>query len=140
MQRFAELETFGNVFQLPSLELRQQDFKMKGKWGKCFFENTNPIILELGCGKGEYTIGLGQRFTDQNFIGMDIKGSRIWKGAKYAIENHVNNVAFVRCHIEQVYSIFSPNEVSEIWLTFPDPQKKKERKRLTHPIFLDYYR
>lgn len=130
--RFAELDTFSNVLQFPR--------HIKGKWDK-FFENKNPIILELACGKGEYAVGLGFLFPSKNLIGIDLKGNRIWVGAKKALENNLQNVAFLRTHIDQVNEYFSKDEVTEIWITFPDPQlrKSKAKKRLTHPKFLRLY-
>lgn len=130
--RFAELETFGNVLQFPG--------NIRGNWGE-FFKNDNPLILELACGKGEYAVGLGMLYRQKNFIGVDIKGNRIWVGAKKALENKLSNVAFLRTQIDQVNEYFSKNEVSEIWITFPDPQlrKSKAKKRLTHPKFLRLY-
>src|ERR1043165_4299954 len=131
--RFAELETFDNVLQFPK--------NIKGKWRQ-FFKNENPIILELACGKGEYAVGLGTLYHQKNFIGIDIKGNRIWVGAKKALENKLHNVAFLRTQIDQVTEYFSPGEVSEIWITFPEPQlrKSKAKKRLTHPKFLRLYK
>lgn len=130
--RFAELETFSNVFQYPK--------DKKGTWNT-YFNNQHPITLELACGKGEYAVGLGQLYPDRNFIGIDLKGNRIWVGAKKAIQNNLNNVAFLRTKIDQVAEYFSKNEVAEIWITFPDPQlrKSKAKKRLTHPKFLRLY-
>lgn len=130
--RFAELETFDNVLQFPK--------NIKGKWRE-FFKNENAIVLELACGKGEYAVGLGVLDHQKNFIGIDIKGNRIWVGAKKALENKLHNVAFLRTQIDQVTEYFSPEEVSEIWITFPDPQlrKSKAKKRLTHPKFLRLY-
>ena len=130
--RFAELETFGNVLQFPR--------NIKGKWAE-FLKNGNPIVLELACGKGEYAVGMGMLYPQKNFIGIDIKGNRIWVGAKKALENRLQNVAFLRIQIEQVNEYFSKAEVSEIWITFPDPQlrKSKAKKRLTHPKFLRLY-
>ena len=130
--RFAELETFDNVLQFPE--------NIKGKWAE-FLKNENPIVLELACGKGEYAVGLGMIYPQKNFIGIDIKGNRIWVGAKKALESKLNNVAFLRTQIDQVNEYFSNAEVSEIWITFPDPQlrKSKARKRLTHPKFLRLY-
>jgi tRNA (guanine-N7-)-methyltransferase len=130
--RFAELETFENVLQFPK--------NIKGKWLE-FFKNSNPIVLELACGKGEYAVGLGMLYPQKNFIGVDLKGNRIWVGAKKALENNLHNVAFLRTQIDQVNEYFSTDEVSEIWITFPDPQlrKSKAKKRLTHPKFLRLY-
>jgi len=130
--RFAELETFDNVLQFPG--------NIKGKWAE-FLKNENPIVLELACGKGEYAVGLGALYPQKNFIGIDIKGNRIWVGAKKALDNKLHNVAFLRTQIDQVNEYFSKAEVSEIWITFPDPQlrKSKAKKRLTHPKFLRLY-
>lgn len=131
--RFAELNTFSNVLQYPEY--------IKGKWNE-FFKNNNPITLELACGKGEYAVGLGQLYSNRNFIGVDQKGNRIWVGAKKATQLQLNNVAFLRIQIDQVSEYFAANEVSEIWVTFPDPQLRtgKAKKRLTHPKFLRLYK
>ena len=117
-------------------------FPLKGKWNKEFFKNDNPIVLELGCGKGEYSVGLAERFPEKNFIGIDINGARFWRGAKTAVETGMNNVAFVRTQIELIHHIFTQNEVSEIWITFPDPQIKYKRTkhRMTNSAFLDNYK
>src|SRR5258705_861932 len=130
--RFAELETFPNVLQFPK--------NIKGKWNE-FFNNNNPIGLELACGKGEYAVGLGFLYPNRNFIGVDLKGNRIWVGAKKALENNLPNVAFLRTQIDQVNEYFERTEVKAIWITFPDPQlrKSKAKKRLTHPKFLRLY-
>jgi len=136
LQRFAEVETFPNVFYLP---FGEEKFSKKGVWNK-FFGNNNPIVLELGCGKGEYTVGLAKKYPHKNFIGVDIKGNRIWRGAKTAVEDKMNNVAFLRTRIDLIEKAFAKNEVSEIWITFPDPQPKKENKRLTAMVFLVRYR
>jgi tRNA (guanine-N7-)-methyltransferase len=131
--RFEELNTFSNVLQYPK--------GMAGKW-KDFFKNNNLITLELACGKGEYVVGLGQLFPDRNFIGIDLKGNRIWVGAKKALQQSLSNIAFLRTQIDQVTDYFAKDEVKEIWITFPDPQlrKSKAKKRLTHPKFLRLYR
>jgi tRNA (guanine-N7-)-methyltransferase len=130
---------FSHVFQ-PTTEIcRSDSFPLKGKWASEYFKNNNPIVLELGCGKGEYTVGLAEKSLNKNFIGVDIKGARIWRGAKTALENKMNNVAFVRCRIDNICSIFGKNEINEIWITFPDPQPGKAKKRLTSPKFLNYY-
>ncbi|MBI4930513.1 MAG: tRNA (guanosine(46)-N7)-methyltransferase TrmB [Bacteroidetes bacterium] len=139
LQRFAELRTFENVHEFLFTE-RKNDFKLKGKWNKEYFKNENPIVLELGCGKGEYSIGLAEKYFNKNFIGLDIKGARIWRGSKNAQEKNLHNVAFLRTQIEFIESCFAKDEVSEIWLTFPDPQPNKEKKRLTHMIFLNRYK
>jgi tRNA (guanine-N7-)-methyltransferase len=142
LKRFRENETFSNLFQPTRDELLNDTFEMKGNWDKKYFKNNKPIVLELGCGKGEYSIGLGERFPDKNFIGIDIKGARIWRGAKSALENNMGNVAFMRMQIELIENAFAPGEVSEIWITFPDPQIKFKRTkhRLTNPDFLQKYK
>jgi tRNA (guanine-N7-)-methyltransferase len=130
--RFAELETFSNVLQYP--------VSMAGSWFG-FFENKNPIVLELACGKGEYTVGLAELYPNKNFIGIDVKGNRLWVGAKKAINHHLKNVAFLRIQIDRITEYFATEEVDEIWITFPDPQLRisKSKKRLTHPKFLRLY-
>jgi len=142
LSKFEEMKTFDNVFQPSFEQVFQKDFELKGQWASRYFRNKHPIILELGCGKGEYTIGLAERFPDINFIGIDIKGARIWTGTKKAYLEKIPNVAFIRTRIEFLNSFFSPAEVDEIWLTFPDPQLKKRRnkKRLTAARFLNLYR
>ncbi len=139
LKRFKENETFANVLQ-PSREEVINNFSLKGKWNT-FFKNDNPIVLELGCGKGEYTIALAEKNPNKNFIGIDIKGARFWRGAKTAIENDMQNVAFIRTQIELVDYIFAENEVDEIWITFPDPQIKYQRTkhRMTNATFLKRY-
>lgn len=134
------METIPFVFQYPFAVLEKEGFPMAGKWHSEFFHNDNPIVLELGCGKGEYTVGLAQKFPEKNFIGLDIKGARMWTGATQARDAGMKNVAFVRTHIELIDRFFHPGEVDEIWITFPDPQMKKVRKRLTSTRFLDLYR
>lgn len=140
LKRFAENMLFGNVVQ-PQREEMISGFPLKGNWNRDFFKNKNPIVLELGCGKGEYTIALAERFPEKNFIGIDIKGARFWRGAKTALENGIHNAAFLRTQIELVDHAFAENEVSEIWITFPDPQIKfrRTKHRLTHPDFLRKY-
>ncbi|HYX05119.1 MAG TPA: tRNA (guanosine(46)-N7)-methyltransferase TrmB [Bacteroidales bacterium] len=140
LARFAEMETFEHVFQPGIQEVFHDDFHLKGKWSE-WFENNNPIVLELGCGKGEYTVGLARKYPDINFIGVDIKGARMWLGAKQSRNEALKNVAFLRTRIELISSFFGEDEVSAIWITFPDPQLKKNRrkKRLTAPGFLSYY-
>ncbi len=130
--RFEELKTFPNVLQYPE--------GMAGNWDE-FWKNNNPVVLELACGKGEYAVGLGKLYPEKNFIGIDLKGNRIWVGAKKALEQNLKNVAFLRTQIDQVSSYFATNEVNSIWITFPDPQlrKSKAKKRLTHPKFLRIY-
>lgn len=141
LARFAENKILPNVIQ-PTREDALKGFELKGKWRENFFKNDNPIVLELGCGKGEYSVGLAKTFTEKNFIGVDIKGARFWFGAKEAVESGMNNVAFLRTQIELVDYFFSENEVDEIWITFPDPQIKYKRTkhRLTHPDFLARYK
>lgn len=141
LKKFAENETFDNLFQPSFDEVWRNDFHMKGSWNKLHFKNSNPIVLELGCGKGEYTINLAKSFPNLNFIGIDIKGARLWKGAKEAKDASMHNVAFIRTRIENIASFFSKEEVSEIWITFPDPQPRpsKARKRLSSSRFLSYY-
>lgn len=134
------METYNHVFQFPFAVLQEQGFDMKGHWNEQFFHNNNPIVLELGCGKGEYAVGLARRYPDKNFIGVDIKGARMWSGASAAVKENISNVAFLRTHIELITHFFAPGEVSEIWITFPDPQMKKTRKRLTSTRMLDLYR
>ena len=136
LRRFAEVATFSNVHQL-------EDGKVyKGKWSSGHFENDNKLILELACGKGEYTVNLARKFPDTNFVGIDYKGNRIWRGAKTALEDGIPNVAFLRIQIENILDYFAEGEVSEIWITFPDPQPQvsREKKRLTFPGFLAKYR
>ncbi|HEY9533052.1 MAG TPA: tRNA (guanosine(46)-N7)-methyltransferase TrmB [Mucilaginibacter sp.] len=136
LRRFAEIETFDNVLQL------DEGKPYKGQWSKDFFKNDNPVVLELACGKGEYTVNLARLFPAKNFIGIDYKGNRIWRGAKTALEEGVNNVAFLRIQIENLLDYFAPGEVDEIWITFPDPQPQlsREKKRLTSPRFLEKYK
>jgi len=139
LQRFAELRAFTNVHEFFFTE-RNTDFKLKGKWNTEYFKNDNPIVLELGCGKGEYSIGLAEKYANKNFIGLDIKGARLWRGSKNAQEKNLHNVAFLRTQIEFIESCFAKDEVGEIWITFPDPQPNKEKKRLTHLVFLNRYK
>lgn len=142
LKRFSENETFTNVFQPTREEVVGNEFPLRGKWNREFFKNDNPIVLELGCGKGEYSVGLAERSPEKNFIGIDIKGARFWRGAKTAVESGMNNVAFVRTQIELINHIFAENEVSEIWITFPDPQIKYKRTkhRMTNSEFLNNYK
>lgn len=140
LKKFAENATFRCLLQPTTAEVLGCDHPIKGKWGETMFGNSNPIVLELGCGKGEYTIALASRFPEMNFIGVDIKGARLWKGAKYATEHNMPNVAFLRTRIEFINSLFARDEVSSIWITFADPQLKKPRKRLTSSLFLERYR
>ncbi|MDG1046637.1 MAG: tRNA (guanosine(46)-N7)-methyltransferase TrmB [Bacteroidia bacterium] len=132
LQKFAEVTAFSNCYERAT--------ELKGKWATHVFKNNNPITIELACGKGEYTLGLAKRFPDRNFIGVDIKGNRIWKGAKYALENNMHNVAFHRIMIGNIEDYFALGEIDEFWITFPDPQHAKKRKRLTNPMFLERYR
>ena len=149
LRRFAENETFSCLLQPSAADVLADgyfnltDHPVKGHWNRKFFPQGEPdrgIVLELGCGKGEYTIDLAQRDPSMNYIGVDIKGARLWKGAKYATENGLPNVAFLRTRIEFIPAFFAPGEVSEIWLTFSDPQPKSPNARLTSPVFLDRYR
>jgi len=142
LRRFRENETFGNVLQPTREEAIAGTFSLKGKWNSDFFKNDKPIVLELGCGKGEYSVGLAERYPDTNFIGIDIKGARFWRGAKTAVENGLHNVAFLRTQIELIENFFADGEVSEIWITFPDPQIKYKRTkhRLTNAEFLERYK
>jgi tRNA (guanine-N7-)-methyltransferase len=139
LERFEEMKGFSNVLQPAFDEVFNKDFRLKGRWNRDFFRNNNPIILELGCGKGEYTVELARKFKDTNHIGIDIKGARIWKGAKIALTESINNAAFLRTRIELINSFFDTNEIDEIWITFPDPQLKNKKKRLTSSRFLKSY-
>lgn len=142
LKRFRENETFSNVYQPTREEVVRNDFNLKGQWSVNAFKNNNPIVLELGCGKGEYSVELARRFPNVNFIGVDIKGSRFWRGAKTAIEENLPNVAFLRTQIELIENCFANGEVDEIWITFPDPQIKYKRTkhRLTNEEFLARYK
>jgi len=142
LKRFKENETFKNVFQPTREELTEQEYQHKGQWNANFFKNDNPLVLELGCGKGEYTVALAKKYPNKNFIGIDIKGARFWRGAKTAIEDNIPNVAFIRTQIELVEHVFAQNEVDEIWITFPDPQIKYQRTkhRMTNTSFLQRYK
>lgn len=136
LRRFAEIETFANVYQL------EEGKALKGQWAAEHFKNENPVVLELACGKGEYTVNLATLFPEKNFIGVDYKGNRIWRGAKTAIEEGIDNVAFLRIQIENLLDYFAEGEIDEIWITFPDPQPQdsREKKRLTFPMFLNRYK
>jgi tRNA (guanine-N7-)-methyltransferase len=141
LKRFEENAAFENLFQ-PAVGFPPPDFKFKGQWRSLYFKNNNPIVLELGCGRAEYTIGLAAMHPQCNYIGIDIKGARMWRGAKTALENGWKHVAFVRTQMHFIEKYFAPNEVSEIWITFPDPQpqESRARKRLTAPNYLNYYK
>lgn len=141
LKKFAEMETFHNVFQCGAREMVEDSpvVAMRGKWHAEYFHNDNPIVLELGCGRGEYTVGLAARYPNKNYIGIDIKGARMWAGAKQAEQAGMKNVAFLRTNIEMLTHFFAPNEVAEIWITFPDPQMKKATKRLTSTYFMQRY-
>ncbi len=138
-QKFLEMKQFSNVLQPPTKGLITQDHPLKGKWNEQIFHNNNPIVLEIGCGKGEYSVGLAQKYPDKNFIGIDIKGARIWRGAKTALESNLKNVFFLRTKADFIERFFADDEVSEIWIPHPDPQPKKPNKRLTSPFFLSAY-
>ena len=140
LAKFADMASYENVFQYPYSVVEQVPFDMQGHWREQYFHNSNPIVLELGCGKGEYTVGLAKMFPDVNFIGVDIKGARMWTGATQALQEGLKNVAFLRTNIEVIDRFFSAGEVQEIWLTFSDPQMKNPRKRLTSSWFLNRYR
>lgn len=142
LKRFKENESFGNVIQPVRDELVKQEFALKGAWNSAFFKNNNLLVLELGCGKGEYTVALAQQYPNKNFVGIDIKGARFWRGAKTAVETQLNNVAFLRTQIELIEFAFGNNEVDEIWITFPDPQIKYKRTkhRMTNMEFLERYK
>ena len=148
LQKFAEILSFPNVYENydpkdPGLVGKDgEPVEMKGQWAEKHFKNNNPITLELACGRGEYTLGLAERFPNRNFIGLDVKGARIWKGASIALEKNFTNAAFLRTRIEQIALFFDNAEISEIWITFPDPflRKGKENRRLTSAYFLDQYR
>ncbi len=142
IRKFNENLTFSHLFQLGYHELMDHGFDLKGKWSKSFFKNDYPIILELGCGKGEYTVGLAEKHPSNNYIGMDVKGARLWRGAKSSEELKLSNVAFIRAKIELIDFFFTTNEVDEIWVTFPDPQPKshKAHKRLISPRLLSLYK
>jgi tRNA (guanine-N7-)-methyltransferase len=140
LAKFDEMAGYPHVFQYPFARLQEEGFDLKGYWKERFFKNTNPVVLELGCGKGEYTVGLARLFPDKNFIGVDIKGARMWSGAKESFEAGLANVAFLRTHVELITRFFTPGEVAEIWITFPDPQMKKANKRLTSTCFMKLYR
>jgi tRNA (guanine-N7-)-methyltransferase len=140
LRKFAENAGFSHFFQPTMEEVFRTEYRMKGRWNSEFFGNEKPIVLELGCGKGEYTVGLARRYPDKNFIGIDVKGARMWRGASDSHKDKLPNVAFLRTRIEFIENCFAEGEVSEIWITFPDPQLKKARKRLTSEAYLSRYR
>lgn len=141
LRRFAENENFPNLIQ-PNFSYPPADHALKGNWRKDFFKNENPIIVELGCGRGEYAVNLAEKFPEKNFIGIDWKGARLWRGSKTGVENKISNLGFVRMQIQNCAALFAPNEVSEVWITFPDPnlEESRAKKRLTSPRYLDLYR
>ncbi len=139
LKKFEEIKQFAHVVQVPFHIIKHSDYKLKGKWAQEHFKNNNPLILELGCGKGEYTVSLAKQNPNINYIGIDIKGARMWKGAKQIDEENIKNAAFLRTHIEMINQFFDNEEVSEIWLTFPDPQMRKTRRRLTATNFMEKY-
>jgi len=139
LRRFEENKSFTNLYEAPYSQVYGKDHPLKGRWADEVFGNDNPIILELGCGKGEYTLALARGNRQQNYIGVDIKGARLWRGARTALEEKLDHVAFIRTRIELIGSFFASDEVSGIWITFPDPQPRKENKRLTSPRFLEGY-
>jgi len=139
LEKFAEMKTFPNVIEPDFKEIFQKNYKLKGKWRSSFFNNVKPIILELGCGKGEYTVNLARNDPDSNYLGIDIKGARMWKGAKQAFNDNLQNAAFLRTRIDFINSFFEEEEVDGIWVTFPDPQPKKAKKRLISSRFLNAY-
>ncbi|MGN1262810.1 MAG: tRNA (guanosine(46)-N7)-methyltransferase TrmB [Prevotella sp.] len=140
LEKFADMASYANVFQYPYSAMEQSEFEMRGRWRELYFHNNNPIVLELGCGKGEYTVGLAKLYPETNFIGVDIKGARMWTGATQALQEGLSNVAFLRTNIEIIDRFFAPDEVQEIWLTFSDPQMKNPRKRLSSTFFMQRYR
>ena len=140
LAKFADMETYACVFQYPYSVVSDVPFAMRGHWREQYFKNDNPIVLELGCGKGEYAVGLAKKYPNVNFIGVDIKGARMWTGATQATQEGITNVAFLRTNIEIIDRFFAPDEVQEIWLTFSDPQMKNPRKRLTSTYFMERYR
>ncbi len=142
LKKFIENESFSNVIQPKREKLLSEKFNLKGNWNKLYFKNNNPIVIELGCGKGEYTVNLAKLNPNKNYVGIDVKGARFWRGAKTSLEQKLDNVIFIRTQIELIDFIFDDQEVSEIWLTFPDPQIKYQRRkhRLTNPTFLKLYK
>ncbi|MCE2615902.1 MAG: tRNA (guanosine(46)-N7)-methyltransferase TrmB [Phocaeicola sp.] len=140
LAKFADMKTYPHVFEYPYSVMDDVPFRMKGKWNDLFFHNDHPIVLELGCGRGEYSVGLAEMYPDKNFIGVDIKGARMWTGATDSLKDGLKNVAFLRTNIEIIDRFFGENEVSEVWLTFSDPQMKRATKRLTSTYFMERYR
>lgn len=142
IERWKEMETFSHVIQAKFNEVFNTNHSYKGNWQKEVLKNNNPIVLELGCGRGEYSVGLAKHYPEKNFIGLDIKGARVWKGAKQALEQNLTNVFFIRTRIDFINSFFAENEIDELWITFPDPQpqENRERKRLTAPMFIERYK
>ncbi len=138
LEQFADMAKYKHVFHAPYEVVKDSDFEMKGKWNT-FFKNEKPLIVELGCGKGEYTVGMSQQNPKNNYIGVDIKGARMWRGATTVKELNIKNVAFLRTRIDFIEKLFAENEIAEIWITFPDPQREKRRKRLTAPMFMERY-
>jgi tRNA (guanine-N7-)-methyltransferase len=140
IRRFAAMKEFEHVVEPQLTDVQVGDFHLKGNWHRDFFQNDNPIVLELGCGKGEYAVGLAKKYPNKNFLGVDIKGSRMFVGAKEALDEGMNNVGFLRTRIEFIHAFFATNEIDEIWLTFSDPQPNKPKKRLTYKRYIDMYR
>jgi len=140
LKKFEQMDSFENVIQPDIKDLLNIDFALKGNWNKEYFKNDNPIVLEVGAGKAEYTVALAEKYPDKNFIALDIKGARLWAGAKYALEKNLKNAVFMRTKIDFITSFFAKDEVCEIWIPFPDPQPQKQRKRLVAPMFLNRYR
>lgn len=140
LEKFEENKQFNFLFQPSAQEMFTKDFHMKGKWHSDYFKNDRPIVLEIGCGKGEYTTGMAQLFPNKNYIGIDFKGARLWRGCITTAEKNLPNVAFIRNKIEFIRSFFADNEISEIWITFPDPQRQKDRKKLISERFLNMYK
>ena len=139
LQKFEAMNRYPHVFQYPFSALQEKAFEMKGRWNELFFRNDHPVVIELGCGKGEYTVGLAKLYPEKNFIGIDIKGARMWNGATQSFLDKMTNVAFLRTHIEWIDRFFAPGEISEIWITFPDPQMAKVNKRMTSTRFMQLY-
>lgn len=144
LEKFEQFKQFKNTFTylFDDYLIENKNFELYGFWNENYFRNNHPIVLEIGCGRGEYTVGLSLKYPEKNFIGIDFKSNRMWMGAKYAVEHNISNVAFIRTKVEFLNKVFASNEISEIWITFPDPQiqKSREKKRLTHPRFLELYK